>query len=137
MRSSCSTWPRTRATPPRPRRSSPRSAGYADGVADDTQHVLSPFAGTVIAVARATDEPIGDGETIVVIEAMKMEHEIVAGRAGIIRRMAVSVGEIVEPGQILAVIERDDEILRRDTQDALPALDERRQDLDEVVSRHQ
>src|SRR5436305_442379 len=89
MRSSCSTWPRTRATPPRPRRSSPRSAGYADGVADDTQHVLSPFAGTVIAVARATAEPIGDGETTVVIEAMNMEHEIVAGVADIDGRPAV------------------------------------------------
>jgi biotin carboxyl carrier protein len=36
----------------------------------------APFAGTVIAIARNTDDRITAGEALVVLEAMKMEHEI-------------------------------------------------------------
>ena len=43
---------------------------------------MAPFAGTVIAVAREADEPIGQGEALVVLEAMKMEHEILAEVGG-------------------------------------------------------
>jgi acetyl-CoA/propionyl-CoA carboxylase, biotin carboxylase, biotin carboxyl carrier protein len=38
----------------------------------------APFAGTVIAIARTTDDRIKAGEPLVVLEAMKMEHEIPA-----------------------------------------------------------
>src|SRR5438270_12526827 len=123
----------TPATTHRRRRSWARSAGWADGVRyrvrgyadavpDQSETITAPFAGTVIAVARTTDEPVGDGETVLVLEAMKMEHEVVANAAGIVRRIDVDVGETVVEGQVLAVIQRDDEILRREPPDAMPAL---------------
>src|SRR5437588_1734340 len=138
----------TPATTHRRRRSWARSAGWADGVRyrvrgyadavpDQSETITAPFAGTVIAVARTTDEPIGDGETVLVLEAMKMEHEVVAQTTGVVRRIDVGVGETVEEGQVLAVIQRDEEVLRRDTQDAIPALNDRREDLDQVIERHQ
>ena len=59
----------------------------------------------MIAIARTADEPVGQGEALVVLEAMKMEHEIVAEAGGVVRRVEVEVGETVEEGQLLAVIE--------------------------------
>jgi acetyl-CoA carboxylase carboxyltransferase component len=106
-------------------------------VPGENETITAPFAGTVIAVARRTDEPIGDGETVLVLEAMKMEHEVVAPTTGVVRRIEVGVGETVEEGQVLAVIQRDEEIVRRDTQNALPTLGERREDLDAVIERHE
>ena len=67
--------------------------------------LTAPFAGTVIAIARAADEPVGPGEALVVLEAMKMEHEMMAEQGGVVRRVEVEVGETVEEGQLLAVIE--------------------------------
>ncbi len=66
--------------------------------------ILAPFAGTVIAIARGPDEPVRAGAAVVVLEAMKMEHEVIAEVDGIVRRVEVEVGETVEAGQALAVL---------------------------------
>jgi acetyl-CoA carboxylase carboxyltransferase component len=70
-----------------------------------TAEVTAPFAGTVIAIAHEPDEQVGRGEALVVLEAMKMEHEIVAETGGVVRSVAVSVGDTVDEGQLLAVLE--------------------------------
>src|SRR5581483_9110320 len=67
--------------------------------------VLAPFAGTVVAVWHERDDPITAGQAIVVLEAMKMEHEVVAEVDGTVQRLEVAVGDTVEPGQRLAVLE--------------------------------
>jgi biotin carboxyl carrier protein len=64
--------------------------------------VLAPFAGTVVAVWHARDDPVSAGEALVVLEAMKMEHEVLAEVDGTVRRVDVAVGDIVEQGQRLA-----------------------------------
>jgi acetyl-CoA carboxylase carboxyltransferase component len=70
-------------------------------VSDDLP-VLAPFAGTVVAIRQ--EEWIGAGEPLVVLEAMKMEHEVLAEVDGIVQRVDVAVGDTVEPGQRLAVV---------------------------------
>ena len=69
--------------------------GYADRVTDSE---LCPFAGTVIAIARGADDRVGAGEALIVLEAMKMEHELVAEAGGVVRRVEVEVGETVAGG---------------------------------------
>jgi len=64
----------------------------------------APFAGTVIAIARNTDDRITAGEALVVLEAMKMEHEIPAEVDGVVRSLEVAVGDTVDEGQLLAVL---------------------------------
>jgi acetyl-CoA carboxylase carboxyltransferase component len=64
--------------------------------------VLAPFAGTVVAIRQ--EEWIGAGEALVVLEAMKMEHEVVAEVDGVVRSIDVAVGDTVEPGQRLALV---------------------------------
>ncbi len=63
--------------------------------------VLAPFAGVVVAIPRATDEPVGAGTALVVLEAMKMEHEVLAESDGVVGEVAVAVGDEVDEGQLL------------------------------------
>jgi len=72
--------------------------------------LIAPFAGTVVAIPAAADEHIAAGAPVVVLEAMKMEHEIVAERDGVVAELIVTVGETVQEGQTLVVLaepERD------------------------------
>jgi acetyl-CoA carboxylase carboxyltransferase component len=101
----------------------------------DETEISAPFAGTVIAVARQPDEPVGPGEALIVLEAMKMEHEIVAEAAGVVRRVEVDVGETVEEGQLLAVVEMNG-AAQADAAAAEPQSDGPRQDLQAVRERH-
>ncbi len=64
----------------------------------------APFAGTVVAVWHDGHDSVTAGQVLVVIEAMKMEHEIAAEVDGTVRSVDVAVGETVDEGQLLAVI---------------------------------
>jgi acetyl-CoA carboxylase carboxyltransferase component len=99
--------------------------------------VLAPFAATVIAVAHRPDERVAPGTALVVLEAMKMEHEVIAEAGGVVRRIEVSVGETVEAGQLLALLEAGEVAADSAAQDRSPAdLDEPREDLLAVRERH-
>src|SRR5205807_7405171 len=87
-------------------------------------HLTAPFAGTVIAIAHGAEEPVGAGEALVVLEAMKMEHEVIAEQGGVVRRMEVVVGETVEEGQLLAVIEAGATVDGAGRDDGEPATEE-------------
>jgi acetyl-CoA carboxylase carboxyltransferase component len=63
--------------------------------------LVAPFAGTVVAVAG---ERVSAGSPVVVIEAMKMEHEVVAEHDAVVVSVAVAVGDTVTEGQRLAVL---------------------------------
>jgi len=99
--------------------------------------LLAPFAGTVVALPRAPEEPVSAGTPIVILEAMKMEHELLAERDGVLSRVAVAVGDTVAEGQLLAVLEAaPDGHARREPPPAAPAPDEPRSDLQDVRDRH-
>jgi len=98
--------------------------------------VTAPFAGTVIAIAHEPDEQVGRGEALVVLEAMKMEHEIVAETGGVIRSVAVSVGDTVDEGQLLAVLEPGATVSDGRPADDAPTTEGERADLRAVVERH-
>ena len=66
--------------------------------------LLAPFAGTVVAVPHAVNQTVSAGTTVAVIEAMKMEHEVVAEHDGTVTDVCVAVGETVVDGQPLLVL---------------------------------
>jgi acetyl-CoA carboxylase carboxyltransferase component len=66
--------------------------------------VRAPCAGTVVAVAHAPGGPVRAGEAVVVLEAMKMEHEVLAEGDGVVRRVEVAVGDTVAEGEVLVVL---------------------------------
>ncbi len=65
--------------------------------------VRSPMPGTVTAVLAATGETVTAGQTILVVEAMKMEHRLVAGTSGRVT-VTLQAGDLVSLDQIVATI---------------------------------
>jgi acetyl-CoA carboxylase carboxyltransferase component len=74
-------------------------------MAPPSEHpVTAPFAGVVVAIAHAREEQVGAGTALVVLEAMKMEHEVLAEIDGVVRSLAVAVGDAVQEGQLLLTL---------------------------------
>ena len=67
--------------------------------------MTAPFAGVVVAIPHVREDRIGPGSTLIVLEAMKMEHEVLAEIEGVIGALAVAVGEEVQEGQLLLTLE--------------------------------
>jgi acetyl-CoA carboxylase carboxyltransferase component len=69
---------------------------------DEAITITAPFAGTVAALPSQAGDAIALGDPIVVLEAMKMEHEVVAEQAGTLLQLQVAVGDAVTEGAVLA-----------------------------------
>jgi biotin carboxyl carrier protein len=61
--------------------------------------------GQVLSISAATGAVVEAGETVITLEAMKMEHAVVAPQDGTVTDLFVRVGEQVTRGQRLAVVE--------------------------------
>ena len=81
----------------------PAPAAPAAPVAGGT-NVTAPMPGTILAVNAAPGSTVNAGDVIIILEAMKMENEIVAPCAGTIKQVLVSKGSTVETDAVLAVI---------------------------------
>jgi pyruvate/2-oxoglutarate dehydrogenase complex dihydrolipoamide acyltransferase (E2) component len=97
----------------------------------------APFTGTVIALAHVAGDRVRAGEAVVIIEAMKMEHEVIAEIDGVVRDVGVDVGDTVEERQLLAIVEERSEAVSARASDGLPTDgDDVRYDLAAVRRRH-
>ncbi|OVE81801.1 hypothetical protein BVY03_02680 [bacterium K02(2017)] len=69
--------------------------------------MISPLPGKVLKVMVKQDENVKLGQTLVVVEAMKMEHAIKANCAGVIKKIFYAEGEQITAGVELVKIESD------------------------------
>ncbi len=69
------------------------------------QRVLAPMPGKVVRVLVKPGDEVKARQGLVVVEAMKMENELRAARDGRVRDVAVTEGQSVDAGAVLAVIE--------------------------------
>jgi acetyl-CoA/propionyl-CoA carboxylase biotin carboxyl carrier protein len=81
-----------------------RERSVAGGAVGGDGAVRSPMQGTVLKVAVADGDEVEAGQLLCVIEAMKMENEIVAPRVGIVRDVAVTAGASIASGQLVCVV---------------------------------
>jgi acetyl-CoA/propionyl-CoA carboxylase biotin carboxyl carrier protein len=91
------------APPPAARRA-PRRAERSAQAGGGGDTLASPLQGTVLRVAVAKGDEVQAGSLIAVIEAMKMENEITAHKAGTVSELPIEAGESVSSGATLAVI---------------------------------
>lgn len=67
----------------------------------------APMTGKVTRVAKSRGDAVEGGETVVVLEAMKMEHALRAPFAGIVTDVSAEIGSQTDQGAVLAVVERE------------------------------
>lgn len=85
---------------PAPRRRSARgTATVAGGDA-----LTSPMQGTIVTVAVADGDEVAEGDTIVVIEAMKMEQPLNAHKGGVVSGLTAKPGDVTTPGGVICTI---------------------------------
>ena len=79
---------------------------HADGSdAANADHPRAPMSGAVVALPVAVGDTVQPGDTLMVIEAMKMEHAIVAEVNGSVREILFAVGDQVDEGDTLVLLE--------------------------------
>lgn len=64
----------------------------------------APMAGTILEVKVKVGQQVNAGDVLFILEAMKLENEVVAPNGGVVKSITVSKGDAVENGKLLAVI---------------------------------
>lgn len=102
--------PSAPAAPPAPAAAAPpgapRPAGVGREVVAEGEAVRAPLPGVIADVKVAVGQEVKAGDVLLVLEAMKMENEVVAPVAGTVRQVLVDRGAAVNAGDPLVVIAR-------------------------------
>jgi acetyl-CoA/propionyl-CoA carboxylase, biotin carboxylase, biotin carboxyl carrier protein len=88
----------------RRRRERERGGGHG-GAGKDA--IVSPMQGTVLAVEVEEGQEVEAGQVLCIVEAMKMENEVHAHRAGRVTELSVAPGQPVKTGQVICVVASD------------------------------
>jgi biotin carboxyl carrier protein len=86
---------------PRSYRSRRRSGASEQGV----MKIKAPMPGKVVRILAPAGAQVEIGQSVVVIEAMKMQNELKAPKTGVVKKISVAEGAAVEAGQALAEVE--------------------------------
>ena len=88
-------------------RAQPRrgAAGGGSGGAAGSGDVTVPMQGTIVKVLVEVGQEVEVGQAVVVLEAMKMENQIAAEKAGTVKEIKVAPGDTVGGGDVVAVID--------------------------------
>ncbi len=79
----------------------PRFTSRAARRSEDTPSLEAPMPGRVLGVRAAVGATVRKGDTLVVVEAMKMEHAVRAPKDGTVTRVLVTEGQMVALGDVL------------------------------------
>ena len=93
-----SQWKRAKAAP----KAAPKPAAPAAGGAAGAVKVNAPMPGKILSVKASAGQAVKKGDVLMILEAMKMENEVVAPQDGTIASVNVAAGDSVEAGAVLA-----------------------------------
>ncbi|MBQ4641588.1 MAG: biotin/lipoyl-binding protein [Oscillospiraceae bacterium] len=82
----------------------PSVAPAAPSVAGEGESVVSPMPGNILKVNVVSGQAVREGDVLVILEAMKMENEIMAPKSGTVTQVLVEKGAVVKTGAPLAFI---------------------------------
>ena len=106
-------------------------------VPSGTEAVRSPMQGTVMEIDVAVGDEIGSNTVVVIMEAMKMEHEIRSSISGVVHSLNASPGDAVYENHALLFVSAQDVDVDQDRDGEQINLDEVRADVAEVIHRHE
>jgi len=66
--------------------------------------VVSPIQGTVVEICRSVGDEVREGDVLMILDAMKMEHEIAAAQSGVIENIEVCQHQSVRAGELLLIV---------------------------------
>ncbi len=89
--------PAAPAPAPKPAAAAPAAGGSGS--------VTAPMPGTVLDIKVSVGDTVENGQVLLILEAMKMENEIMAGKAGKVASISVNKGASVSAGDVMIVIE--------------------------------
>lgn len=112
------------------------AATQAMAAPEGSKSIPAPMQGQLVTTLVIEGDVVANGQTLAILEAMKMEHEIKAPTAGIIRGLPLTNGEYVSEGQAIAFIEPGDSDLNEEITEQEIDLDYIRPDLAESFERH-
>lgn len=69
------------------------------------EEIRAEMVANVWKVVAATGDEVAEGDTLVILESMKMEIPVVAESDGTLAKLAVNEGDVVQEGDLIAVIE--------------------------------
>ncbi len=67
--------------------------------------IRAEMVANVWKVVAAAGDSVSEGDTLVILESMKMEIPVVAESDGVVRQLAVNEGDVVQEGDLIAVVE--------------------------------
>ena len=91
------------AAKPAPKAAAPAPKAAGTGVQGGVK-VNSPMPGKILGVKANAGQAVKKGEVLLILEAMKMENEVVAPQDGTVASINVAVGDMVESGDVLATL---------------------------------
>lgn len=94
----------TAAQTPAAAPAAPKAAPKKTAGAQGSVKVNAPMPGKILNVKAAAGQAVKKGEVLLILEAMKMENEIVAPEDGTVASINVAVGDSVEAGAVLATL---------------------------------
>jgi acetyl/propionyl-CoA carboxylase alpha subunit/acetyl-CoA carboxylase carboxyltransferase component len=106
---------------------------------DRPEHAIpieAPMQGTIVSIEADEGDELRQGQAVLIINAMKMEHAITAPTHGVLLRLTVQKGDTVPEGHLLALIDPGDVEGTAAEMEAIAGLDHVRTDLAEVHQRH-
>ena len=85
-------------------KSAPAAPAASPAVAGEGKEVKAPMQGTILSVNVKNGDTVKKGQVLFILEAMKMENEIMAGDDGVVTSVCVDTGAAVQNGTLLCTI---------------------------------
>jgi acetyl/propionyl-CoA carboxylase alpha subunit/acetyl-CoA carboxylase carboxyltransferase component len=111
------------------------AAVESDDAPEGTVRVPAPMQGTIVSLAVKEGDAVAAGQPLLIMDAMKMQHEIRSPTRGYVRRIAVEPGETIYEGHALLYVEEADVEVKGSAVEEKVDLDHIRPDLAEYFER--